>query len=954
MELSGETICFDRYRLHPTQGLLLGKGEIRITPKALGVLHVLAQRPGQIVSKAELFRLVWPRTTVTDATLTSCIKELRKALNDNARAPRFIETVHRRGFRFLPTSAALRHGEELLAPFSKDAGPAEIVGRESELRQLTTSLTRALAGRRQVVFVSGEAGIGKSTLVDFLLRTVVAVHGCATARGECVQHYGGSEAYQPLLEMLTRLARQPIRVELVRALQSCAPLWLAQLPALQTPEDFQSLQRRTAGGTPQRMLRELTDVIEALSIHVPLVLCIEDVHWADPATLDWIGSFARRPEPARVLLLATCRPGQHAEADARSDRLVKELQARDVCELVELSSLDEEAVATYVVRRFPPHAAASGSLLRLARTVHKRTEGNPLFVVSILQELVARGALAKSDAHWHVSREVSSDEAVLPPDLRRMIDQQLTRLSVNERTLLDAACILTLRFSAAAVAAGAGVSVSEAEARLTELARRRTLLRKSGSTEWPDGTLCATFEFVHALYAESLRLQLPPARCTELHRAVGLRLEAAYGRHAPQIAAELAVHFDSGRDWPRAIRFQEHAAHNNLRRSAHATAQQHFTRALQILEHLDHSMSRDEMEINLQIGLGNVLMQTGGWAAGDVQAAYARAAQLCRKRDTNRRFFPALWNLWVFNAARGDLQQAHALCSQLHQLAARSGDPLATIQAHHASWSTLYSLGDLTGCVAHAREGLNLDHCDLGGESDLEYGGHDCRVCARMFSARASALLGHADTALRLAEDGVKLAEQLAHPFTKGFALTHAAAIHLELDQPEKCREQGEAARKLAEEWQFRLLSAWAACYVGAARVQLSDPTGGLALIRKGIEDARVTGSEMFQSHLLGLRAAAELRNGGVDAGLDSVNEALATSARTGEQFYLADLHRIKAELHLARGADVRESRLAKSQLMQARSVATNQGAMSPARRIADSAKRLIAELDVCDSDLRD
>ena len=204
-----------------------------------------------------------------------------------------------------------------------------------------------------------------------------------------------------------------------------------------------------------------------------------------------------------------------------------------------------------------------------------------------------------------------------------------------------------------------------------------------------------------------------------------------------------------------------------------------------------------------------------------------------------------------------------------------------------------------------------------------------------MFGARAAALLGDADAAQRQAADGLALAERLAHPFTLAFALTHAAAIHLELDQPDKCREYGDAARKISDEWQFRLLGAWAACYVGAARTHLNEPSEGLALIRAGIEDARVTGSEMFQSHLLGLRAAAELRNGALDAGMRSVDEALAMSARMSERFYLADLHRIKAELYLAKSA-AQETSLATSQLVQGRCVAENQGALLPARRIAD------------------
>lgn len=946
MEFLRETLCFGRYRLHPTQGLTRGKREIRITPKSLGVLRALAERPGQIVSKEELFRAVWPTTAVTDATLTSCIKELRQALNDDAQAPRYIETIHRRGFRFLASTLPLipsladRATSVLSVP-----GLEHIVGRAAPLDQLEHAFVRATQGRRQIVFVSGEPGIGKTALAELTRHRIATKSECVIARAECVQHYGPGEAYQPLLEILARLCRSPVRQELLRALRRCAPLWLAQLPALQTSSDARFLEQRIVGATSERMLRELTDAIEALSERTPLVLLIEDLHWADPSTLDWIASFARRPESARVLIVGTYRPGESTAINGLPDRLVNELHARHFCELIELAPLGEDVVVQYIVQRFPPIAGGEQAMQALARTVHQRTEGTPLFFVNVLDELIARSTLATDGGYWRVQKEISADEALLPPDLRRTIEQQISRVADDVRCLLDAACIVGNRFPAAAVAAGANIAADEAERKLSELARRRTLLRDAGSTEWPDGTVCATFEFAHALYADVLRDLLAPGRRTTLHRAVGLRLEAAFGVHAPQVAAELAMHFDSGLDLPRAIRFHEHAARNNLRLNAHEGARQHFRRALELLDGLEASSMRDELEINLRIGLGNVVMQTGGWAAAEVRAAYTRASELCHKHGATQRLFPALWNLWVFNAASGSLEQAHRLAVQLREIASSSNDPASMLQAHHANWATLYSLGDLAGCAAQASDGLRLYPADHVNGSDLEYGSHDCGVCARMFGARTLALSGKADAAARQVDDGLALAERLAHPFTQAFALTHAAAIHLELDDAVKCRDYGNAARAIASEWHFSLLDAWAACYVGASMVKLDEPAQGIAMIHQGIESARATGSEMFQSHLLGLLAEAQLRTRAIDEGLRCVEEAFAVSTRTGERFYVAELHRIKGELCLARndsqsGGD--EFRLlADQELRAALSIANSQQALLLAQRAALALARL-------------
>ena len=937
-QLLDATICFDRYRVHPTQGLAHEEREIHITPKSLGVLCTLARQAGQVVSKEELFRTVWPKSTVTDSTLTSCIQELRRALKDDARAPRYIETVHRRGFRFIAATSSPTQGHSTTAPALPSG---RIVGRDAVLAQMIEASVRARHGSRQLVFVSGEPGIGKTALADAFASQVSSSGKWAIARAECVQHYGPGEAYQPLLEIVARLAQLPIREDLIAALRRLAPLWLAQLPALQLPSEATSLQRRIAGATPERMLRELTDALEAVAEQVPLVLCIEDLHWSDASTLDWLACFARRRERARVLIVSTYRPGEVQEAAHSPNSLAGDLLSRGLCVHVGLAPLDEEAVTRYVVESYSPAPGDRSGIETLARAVHRRSEGNPLFVVSLLNELLARGTLVQERDSWRVSVQLAESDRLLPTDLRRSIEQQIGRVKPDSLRLLEAASVLGTKFAAAAAAAGADVAPDEAEKTFGDLARARAILRDTGVAEWPDGTLCSTFEFVHALYADVLRDQLPAGRRVTLHRAVGLRLEAAAGTVAVENAAELAMHFDHGRDFVRAIRYHEHAAQNNLRRSALDSAERHFRRALELLTHLPASTERDEREIGLQIGLGNVLMQVGGWASPDVQTAYARAHELCSRHGVTQRLFPALWNLWVFNAARGGLDTARTIATQLHELACASNDPSSLLQAHHANWSTLYSLGDFSGCASHAGDGIRLYQTEIVDPGSLEYGSHDCGVCARMFNARTLVLFGEIDAAVRQVDEAVALADRLAHPFTQAFALTHAAAVHLERGAATTCREYGAAARAIAREGRFSLLDAWASCYLGAALAQLGDVDAGLSMLREGVDGARATGSEMFQSHLLGLLAAVQLQRGSIDDGLHSVAEALAISERTGERFYVAELHRIRGELHLASNAGDKGRSRAQQDLTEALAIARSQNAALPAFRAAAALERL-------------
>ncbi|MGH8187496.1 MAG: ATP-binding protein, partial [Steroidobacteraceae bacterium] len=520
-------------------------------------------------------------------------------------------------------------------------------------------------------------------------------------RADCVEHYGAGEGYQPLLEALTRLCRLPDGASSIACLRRYAPSWLAQLPALQTRAELTALRRQTAGVRPERMLRELTDALEAIAAAGPLVLCIEDLHWSDVSTLDWIVSFAHRPERAAVLLIGTSRTGEGGDAARSTQGAASSLRARDLCTDIALTRLDAPAVNEYVERRFPPTAGASASIGRLARLVHHHSDGNPLFMVNILTDLmtrkvlVTRNVLVGARERWTVREDLDATSLGVPADMRRTIEQRIERLDAFDRQLLEVASILPASCSAAAVAAGAGVAVAQVEASLGALARRGAFVREAGIAEWPDATVSSAFEFLHALYREVLSDRLSPNRRAELHRSIGTRLEAAFAERAPEIAAELAIHFEQARDLQRAVVYLQHAAETGNRRSAHAGAQEHFQKALTLLQRLPESAERDEREIALLIGLGSVLMQLQGWGAPEVEQAYARARELAGKHGALAQLFSANWNLWVAQVARGRVDQAQDLALTLFDLGCRSTESSMLLQGHHACWTTSFVAGNL-------------------------------------------------------------------------------------------------------------------------------------------------------------------------------------------------------------------------------------------------------------------
>lgn len=899
--LANQLLRFGHYRLDPRRGLWRGKQEVKLQRKTLALLRFLLERPGEVVTKDEVFRAVWPETVVSDGALTSCIRELRKALQDNARQPRYIETLHRRGYRFIarpsfsppktPSSSAGR-STAVLSP-----SPAPLVGREPELRELLRWFAQACEGERRIVFVTGEPGIGKTTVVEAFLTQATATGPVRIGRGQCVEHYGAGEAYLPVLDALTRLCRVPEAEAVVQALARHAPTWLVQMPSLVGSGELRLLQRRAQAATRERMLRELTEAVEVLTLDAPVMLRLEDLHWSDVSTLDWLAFLGRRPERARLLVICTYRPAEVLAKEHPLKAVKDELQLHRLCQELALSPLDEAAVEEYLVRRFPVRTEHAATLRSLARPVRARSDGNALFMVNIADDLVARGVLVERERRWELGTPAETVTINVPADVRSMIERQFDRLDPVERHILEVASVAGTEFSAPAVAAGVSLGGVEVESVCTGLARREQFLRTSGMEEWADGTIAARYTFLHALYREVLYERVPPGRKAELHARVGLCLEAGYGEQSSEIAAALAMHFERGRDIDRAVRHLQQAGQNAVRRNAPKEAIVHIERAIGLLQALPALPRRAEQELALQIALGSQLMAIHGWGAPEVERAYARAHALGREVEDAPQLFPALWGLWLYYWGRGELAQARILGESLLGLAERAGDRALVLQAHHALWPTLLSQGKLREALDHSSRGIALYESEAHSALAPLYGNHDAGVCARYFGAWALALLGLPDRAAEMSRESVALAGQLGHPFSQVLALFFGAAVHQCRGEAPAVRERAEAAIGLAQTHGFSLVLAWATTLLGWAMAREGQVQDGIATIRRGAAAARANGSEQFQPYFLALLADACATAGWPADGLAAVAEALATAAKTGERFYEAELYRLKGEL---------------------------------------------------------
>ena len=580
---------FGRFQLDTRNECLWQNGtRIGLTPKPFAVLRYLVENPQRLVTYDELLEKLWPETYVQPQVLRTYVLELRKVLGDSVESPRFIRTVAGRGYWFL-------------AQVEDDIGdtadnrrqqpgpqPGHIVGRRQELERLTGLLRHATQGERQVIFVTGETGIGKTALIDLFCRQWCSEDQVCVARGQCVEGFGGKEAYYPVIEALGQLCAPNEGKKYAHVMQQKAPSWYTQLAALHND-----------GSTPmaapvrgERMLNEICDAIEVMASEKTLVFVFEDLHWADLSTLDLISALARRRQAARLCLLGSYRPAEVSAGQHPLKRLKQDLVTHKLCTDVSLGPLERDAVREYLmlelkVQETNAQKSNQEALPKgLASFVHQHCEGNPLFMIAMLEHLIAQGFLRQEAGVWQLRSALSEIDMGVPTALSEMIEMQIDRLDQADQRLLEAASLIGVIFPAWAAAAALDVDLEEIEDQYEKLTRRLHFLHPAGHDELPDGTRSAFYVFAHGLYREVLRARQSPARRAKRHLRVAEKLEKLFAGREMDVSSELALHFEAAAEWARAAQALCTAAGTAMRRGARDEGVKLTERALRLLENL--------------------------------------------------------------------------------------------------------------------------------------------------------------------------------------------------------------------------------------------------------------------------------------------------------------------------------------------------------------------------------
>jgi TOMM system kinase/cyclase fusion protein len=767
-------------------------------------------------------------------------------------------------------------------------GLTPLVGRELEVTLLQDRWAQSRGGLGQVVLLTGEAGIGKSRLVRALTESVADEHTPRLTL-RCSPYHTNS-ALHPVIEHLQRLLQwhrdDPSATRLAileRAVQAAhlpvdevVPL-VAALLSLPLTAQYPPLSL-----SPQRQKQKTREALVAWLLaeaaQQPVLAVWEDLHWADPSTLELLEELLQQVPAARLLLVMTCRPEFRPVWTPHS-----------CVTLLTLTRLTGIQVEEMVAR------VTGGKALpaELVRHIVTKTDGVPLFVEELVKTIVEAG-LVKEEVEGYVLNGPLPPLAI-PATLQDALMARLDRLS-PVKDLAQLAAVLGREFGYNTLRAVAGVDEATLQHGLEQLVDAELLYQRGAPPQ-------ATYVFKHALIRDAAYESLLRSTRQQYHQRIALVLEAQFPETAALQPELLAQHYTEAGLNAQAVPYWRQAGQRAIERSAHVEAIAHLTRGLEVLATLPDTPERARRELDLQLTLGPAWMVIKGWSDRGAERIYTRARELCQRTGENPELFPALWGLWLFYAGRGELGTARELGEQLLVLAERGHDPMLVVQARHALGPTLFWLGDLAEAQPRLAQGVERYGPEQHAAS-LRYGGHDPGVCCGTYGAWTLWARGYPDQALQQQLKALRLAQELAHPYTLASTLHFTAWLHQFRREGHAVQARLDAALPIVREHGFVQLMAEAQILRGWALAVQGDVEAGSAQMREGLSAWEAMGVELYRAcqllHLCDIHVAA----GRPEAGRRILTEARAAVPRGETRFYEPELARLEGELLLALSPD--------------------------------------------------
>jgi tetratricopeptide (TPR) repeat protein len=663
------------------------------------------------------------------------------------------------------------------------------VGRALEWEQLHDSLRTVCEGHARLVCLAGEPGIGKTTLLEEVADEL-------NRRGErwrvaftrCFERFAGTEAYSPVLEMLEALIERDTNTHVGSLLKLVAPTWYTQIAPLWSSTDpaFAAVLERAKTASPERMRRELAAFLGELTKLTPVLLIIDDMHWADASTAELVAYLCRKPELQRLLIICAYRPAEMSLARHPFLPLKQELAKEHLCRDIPVRLLSRQDVETYLSLKFPTNRFPPA----LAVSLHQRTEGNPFFLVELIRDLHARCSLVKNEGGWGLAIQTEQIEKSLPDSVQGMIERKMDQLDAGDRRLLAAASVQGVEFDSYVIARGTGFGLADAEERLRRLDRVHGLIRKQHAFDGAENEHSERYTFVHVLYQNAFYGSLTPARRADLSGAIASALIEFHRDNLSRAAAELALLYEAARDFSSAAQYFLEAAKNAARVYANHEAVELSRRAMANASHLP-----DEVRLPLILKVAFQLAELHLTLSefDDVVADFSLAEKAATEADLIEQRIEAICGaaLALFNLKRTD--ETRALGQHALELAGREGSETAIASAemvlamHSMCVGNLDAAEELSGRAApvlkasatspaalHVIEGIAysaalhgwrleyeqaLPPCEWALERARERGAGFHIVCLLFIRGLGMGNFGRISDALRDLREGMRLSE---------------------------------------------------------------------------------------------------------------------------------------------------------------------------------------------------
>jgi TOMM system kinase/cyclase fusion protein len=803
-------------------------------------------------------------------------------------------------------------------------GLTPLVGRESEVTLLRERWEQVKAGQGHVVLLTGDAGIGKSRLVQMLTEHVATEpHVCWECRS--LPYYQNTALY-PLTDLFQRTLQwhqdetpdeklgklehtlSQYRLPVEESVQLFSPLLSLPLPEHHYPSLNLSPQRQR-----QKTLETIVAILQEDAERHPVLFIVEDLHWTDPTTLELLNLLINQTPTASLLVLLTCRPhfqpAWHHRAyltEITVHRLAHNQVEQIVNRMTDGKTLPQEVLAQIV----------------------EKTDGVPLFIEEMTKAILESGHLKEVDGHYELTGSLAT--FAIPATLQDSLMARLDRL-VSAKGIAQLAAVIGRQFAYDLLSTVSQLDAATLQRELGRLVEAEIVYQRGLPPQ-------ATYTFKHALIQDAAYQSLLKNTRQQYHQRIAQVLEAQFPETAETQPELLAHHCTEAGLIAQAVHYGYKAGQRASERSVHVEAITHLRRGLALLETLPETPQRLQREVDMLIALGASLLATKGYAAPEVGETYTRARQLCHHLEEPQRLFPVLRGLWHYYNVCAEYQTAHALGEQLLTLAQQVQDSAMLVAAHRALGATLFWLGAQASAHTHLAQGLALYDPQQHRAHAFLYG-EDSDVTCRSYAMCTSWFLGYPAQGWIQMDAALALAQQIAYPFDLSFVLGFAAMFHQFRREVRVAQERAEATIRLTKEQGFPFWMAHGSMLYGWALAHQGQAKEGIEQLHQGMMAWRATGAALGQPYGLALLAEAQGTLGEPEAGLTALAEALVHVEHTGERYYEAEIHRLKGELLLQQSSDNQAE--AETCFHQALEIARSQQAKSLELRTATSLAKL-------------